>query len=417
MPIIVIGAGLSGLSAARELQRCGREVLVLEASDAPGGRVRTDLVNGFRLDRGFQILLTAYPECRRSFDYASLNLRRFKPGALVWFNGRFHRLIDPLRHPLEAIFSTVDPFLSIPDKLRVAKLVAYTRANTIEQIFAAPESSTLQRLNDLNFSTDIIERFFRPFFSGVFLEAELATSSRLFEFYFKMFSAGAAAVPALGMAELSNQLAQGLNVRYNEPVAEVISGDPTRVRLDSGEILEAEQLVIATNDTLRNTPSGDRVSLGEHYPGGSVWNGTACFHYSADRAPLREPILMLNGEGPAAGPVNNCVVMSNVAPELAPAGKHLITASLVGVFDNDELTRLEPRVRQHLRKWFGIEVTTWELLRAYNIPYALPFQPHVDVTVPLRAGIVLAGDRCQSGSLNGALKSGRQAAEALLNAN
>src|SRR5438270_6432411 len=124
MRTLVIGAGLAGLSCARELKRNGREVFVLEASDAPGGRVRTDVVDGFRLDRGFQVLLTTYPECRAALDYDTLQLRKFKPGALVWHSGRFHRLVDPKRRPLQSLFSAIDPFLSVADKLRVGKLVA-----------------------------------------------------------------------------------------------------------------------------------------------------------------------------------------------------------------------------------------------------------------------------------------------------
>src|SRR5947209_17286008 len=218
---IVIGAGLAGLACARELQRNGREFLVLEASDAPGGRVRTDVVDGFRLDRGFQVLLTEYPECRAFLDYDALNLRTFRPGALVWHSGRFHRLVDPKRHPLESLFSAVDPFISLPDKLRVAKLSAKVLARSSEDLFAEPEAFTIDRLREFNFSDQIIERFIRPFFAGVFLEEQLSTSSRLFEFYFQMFAKGATAVPALGMGEIARQIAQGLDIRYNEPVTHV----------------------------------------------------------------------------------------------------------------------------------------------------------------------------------------------------
>src|SRR5438270_2403338 len=149
---IVIGAGLAGLACARALQRSGREVLVLEAAAAPGGRVRTDVVDGFRLDRGFQVLLTAYPECKAALDYDALQLRKFKPGALVWHSGRFHRLVDPKRHPVQSLFSAVDPFLSIADKVRVGKLVAKLFARTPEEIFQQPELSTLEDLRQLNLS-------------------------------------------------------------------------------------------------------------------------------------------------------------------------------------------------------------------------------------------------------------------------
>src|SRR5438270_7533936 len=228
---IVIGAGLAGLACARALQRSGREVLVLEAAAAPGGRVRTDVVDGFRLDRGFQVLLTAYPECKAALDYDALQLRKFKPGALVWHSGRFHRLVDPKRHPLESLFSAVDPFISLPDKLRVAKLTAKVLARSSEDLFAEPEASTIDRLRKLNFSDQIIERFFRPFFAGVFLEEQLSTSSRLFEFYFQMFAKGATAVPALCMGGIPRHLAQGPDIRHTESVPEVIGGASATLRL------------------------------------------------------------------------------------------------------------------------------------------------------------------------------------------
>ena len=176
--------------------------------------MRTDLVDGFRLDRGFQVMLTAYPEASRLLDYHALQLKAFAPGALVWHGGKFHRFADPFRNPIGAAGFLFDPIVPLADKLRVAKLRARVRRGTLEEIFARTERTTRDYLQAVPFSASIIERFFEPFFAGVFLERELVTSSRFFEFLFRMFSLGDAAVPAAGMQQIPLQLAAKLRARH-----------------------------------------------------------------------------------------------------------------------------------------------------------------------------------------------------------
>jgi phytoene dehydrogenase-like protein len=207
---VVIGAGLAGLSCALSLEAAGVSVTLLEAGDAPGGRVRTDLIEGFRLDRGFQVLLTAYPEAKRLLDYPALQLKQFEPGALVWHGGKFHRFADPFRNPMGAARFLFDSIVPLADKLHVAKLRARVQRGTWEEIFARTERTTRDYLQAVPFSADIIERFFEPFFAGVFLEPELVTSSRFFEFLFRIFSLGDTAVPAAGMQQIPLQLAAKL---------------------------------------------------------------------------------------------------------------------------------------------------------------------------------------------------------------
>jgi phytoene dehydrogenase-like protein len=208
--VVVIGAGLAGLSCALSLEAAGVAVTLLEASDAPGGRVRTDVVNGFHLDRGFQVLLTAYPEARRQLDYGSLQLKKFEPGALVWHGGSFHRFADPFRNPLGGARFLLDNIVPLADKLHVAKLRTRVQQGTWEEMFSRPEQTTRDYLKAFPFSPAIIERFFEPFYGGVFLERELVTSSRFFEFLFRMFSVGDTAVPAQGMQQIPLQLAAKL---------------------------------------------------------------------------------------------------------------------------------------------------------------------------------------------------------------
>src|ERR1700734_3783025 len=162
--VVVIGAGLAGLSCALSLEAAGVKLTLLEASDAPGGRVRTDVVEGFRLDRGFQVLLTAYPEAKRLLDYDRLQLKKFEPGALVWHGGKFHRFADPFRNPGGAARFLLDPIVPVADKLRVAKLRARVQQGTCELMFGRPEKTTRDYLQAIPFSPVIIERFFEPFF-------------------------------------------------------------------------------------------------------------------------------------------------------------------------------------------------------------------------------------------------------------
>ena len=203
---IVVGAGLAGLACANELNQRGVSVRVLEASDAPGGRARTDVVDGFLLDRGFQVLLTAYPEAQRMFDYDALALGRFQPGAIVWADERFHHVADPWRVPSHALATALASVGTLSDKLKVAQLRRDVTRPSLEAILAAPESTTRDFLHHHGFSRQITERFFQPFLSGIFLEDKLVTSSRMFEFVFRMFSQGEAALPARGMEGLAKQL-------------------------------------------------------------------------------------------------------------------------------------------------------------------------------------------------------------------
>jgi phytoene dehydrogenase-like protein len=165
--VAIVGAGLAGLNCAAILERAGLDAIVLEASDAPGGRVRTDVFEGFRLDRGFQVLLTAYPEAERVLDYEALQLKPMTAGALVWHGGKLHRFADPFRQPLQALGSLFDGVVSLGDKLRVASLREHVRQGEIAELFAAPEMSTLAFLRGRGFSEAMIDRFFRPFFGGV----------------------------------------------------------------------------------------------------------------------------------------------------------------------------------------------------------------------------------------------------------
>ncbi|MDX1501460.1 MAG: NAD(P)/FAD-dependent oxidoreductase [Thermoanaerobaculia bacterium] len=406
-PVVIVGAGLAGLCCALRLAEAGRELLLIEAGDGVGGRVRTDEVDGFLLDRGFQVLLTAYPECRRALDYEALELRSFLPGALVRADGRFHELADPFRRPAAGLRSAFAPVGTLGDKLRVARLRLRLAGRPVAGLLAEPETTTLERLRSEGFSAGMIDRFFRPFYGGVFLERELATSSRMFAFLFRMFATGDTAVPADGMAEIPRQLAAGLpprSIRRGTRVGEVAPGRGTG---EGGETIAAEEVVVATSGAAARGLLGAAA-------GTERFHGVTCFYFAASEPPVEGPHLVLDGEG--TGPVNNLHVVSEVSEKAAPPGAALISATVVGGAAGQEA---ETAVRRQLSGWFGAQVDRWRRLAVYRIPEALPAQPPgvlepAERPVRLPNGLFVCGDHRENGSIHGAMRSGRRAAEALL---
>jgi phytoene dehydrogenase-like protein len=254
MAVLVIGAGLAGLTCARALQRAGREVTVLEAEDGVGGRVRSDRMGGYTLDRGFQVLFDAYPAARRQLDLASLQLHAFDPGALVALDGGISVITDPLRDAdkAAALRAALTPLVSPLDKLRTLRLALELRDAPDEALDAELDIATIDFLRARGFGRRIIDRFFRPFYGGIFLSRALSTSARSFKFYFKMLSLGSACLPAQGMGAISDQLAAPLlrdgRIRLNARVEALLheGGCVAGVRLAGGDELRAEGIVLST---------------------------------------------------------------------------------------------------------------------------------------------------------------------------
>jgi phytoene dehydrogenase-like protein len=405
--VLVIGAGLAGLTCARRLHDHTLDVLVLEADDRVGGRVR-DTVDGFRLDRGFQVLLTAYPETQRELDYDALDLHAFYDGALVRYNDRFHRVADPRRHPLDAPRTLFAPIGSLADKLRILRLQRALARRRLSQIMKRPERPTLDVLRTRwGFSSAMIDRFFRPFFGGIFFDRSLEASSRMFEFVFKMFAEGRTVLPAGGIDRMPQQLRQHLPdnaVRLNAPVDAV---EAPSVTLRDGETLEAPHVVVATE-----APEANRLVGGVAPTEG---RSTACLYYDAPRSPLDDPLLVLNGDGD--GPINNVAVPSDVAPGYAPDDRALVSVVVVEPPPPPHDT-LERKVRAQLMDWFGLQAGGWTHLQTQHIPYALPEQAPPFLSPPerdvrRRPGLYVCGDHRRTASLNGAIASGRAAADAV----
>jgi len=403
-PIVIVGAGLSGLTCALTLHEAGHQVLVLESSDGVGGRVRTDRVNGYLLDRGFQVFLEAYPEAGRLLDLPALDLKSFEPGALVFDGEKLNRVMDVFRRPKALLASAFSPVGSLFDKLRVAVLRQKVLNLDPEDLFARPDQSTEAYLRGLGFSGRMIDGFFRSFYGGIFLERELQTSSRMFEFTFRMFSEGSATVPAKGMGEIPAQLASRLPdnaLRFRSPVTTIAE---TEVTLESGEVIKAAHVVVAT---------GAHVA-GKLVPGfravAPKWRAVTNVHFEAEESPIGEAIIVLNGT--SSGLVNNVAVMSDVSADYAPKGKALISVSVLGVNEDDDLPSL---VQAELEGWFGKKVASWIHLKTDLIRAALPEQRETNpVGVRTYDGVLVCGDHAVSASIEGAVISGKAAAEAIL---
>lgn len=407
--VLIVGAGLAGLSCARELHRHGVSFKIVEASDGIGGRVRTDDVEGFLLDRGFQVLLTAYPEARRVLDYDALNLRPFYDGALVRTRDAFHRIADPLRDPAAAPSTARSPVGSFADKLRVLRLRQAVRRGSLGALWARDEVATREALTErYGFSDEMVRTFFEPFLGGLLLDRDLGTSSRAFEFYFRMFAEGSAAVPARGMQQIPDQLAASLpgqSIQLNTRVQHVAPG---RLTFEDGHTYDAPAIVVATEG-----PELAYLLDGFDPPASQ---SVFCVYYAAEEAPHAEPILVLDGEG--GGPVNNLAVMSNVSAAYAPDDRALVVASVIGNPSQPD-AEVERRVRAHLRRWYGEAVDGWQHLKSYRIVHAQPAQPPTALSPPERParlsdGLYLAGDHRTNASIDGAMRSGRRAAEAVL---
>ncbi|MCX5662320.1 MAG: NAD(P)/FAD-dependent oxidoreductase [Planctomycetota bacterium] len=429
--VLIVGAGLAGLSCALALRGKGVGVTLLEAGDAPGGRVRTDTLDGFLLDRGFQIFLTAYPAAQRLLDYDALNLRPFVPGAVIRFDGAFRRLADPWRRPLDGVLSAIEAMSKLgeyTDALRIARLRQRALDGPLEALFQRPEVSTAESLAELGLSPGIIARFLRPYFAGIYLDPELRTSSRMLDFVFRMMAAGEATLPAGGMGAIPAQLASRVGrdrIRLRTRVAGV---GPEGVTLADGESLSAGAVVLAAHEPeTRRLLAARAAALGktqETLAPPRTWNAVTCLYFDAPAPlppPLHEPILFLNGDRfgkPDAGPINNLVVPSAVAPSYAPPGRALISVSVLGDPPMHDAA-LQGIVRRELTQWFGPIVEMWRLLRIYRVRHALPLQPPGSLEPAERPnetepGLYVCGDHLDNASIQGAMASGLRAAEAVL---
>ena len=404
--VVVIGAGLAGLAAARALIQAGRRVVVLESDDAPGGRIRTDCVDGFRFDRGFQLYNPAYPEGRRVFDYEALDLRPFVAGVVIAEADRRWRVGDPRTHPTWALDALRAPLGGPLSLARFARYALSCATTDPQRLATRPDASVQDAFAAAGFGDNLIHNLIRPFLSGVFLEDELTTSRRFADLILRSFVRGVPAVPALGMAGLPEQLAAGLptdtlhlNTRVTRIAPQVVATERGELRTDAVVVAVGPG---AVRDLLTSLPAPATNSCTTWYhrpdlPGTELTDGHGVLVVDPERQ----------------GPLTNSVVMSNAAPDYAPTGEALVASTAIGLHTNEH----EPAVRRQLAHMYGVDTSRWELLATYPVADALPaMTPPLSVRRPvdLGDGLFVAGDHRDTASIQGALVSGRRAARAVL---
>jgi glycine/D-amino acid oxidase-like deaminating enzyme len=403
-PVVVVGAGLAGLACAVRLHRSGVPVLVLEASDAVGGRVRTDVVDGFRCDRGFQLLNPAYPEVPRVLDVAGLDLRSFGAGVVVASGGRRHLLGDPRRLPA-AVPGDLLAGGSLRSKLGFLAW-ALPALGPMDRLLGRQDRALRDSLDAAGVSGTFRTGVVDGFLAGVLADDSGETSTAFARLLVRSFARGRPGVPARGMGEMPRQLAAALpagTVRLGTPVTSV---DPDGVRTADGGRQEAALVVVATDPTTAGSLAGVRVP--------PLRGLTTFWHTTPAGAPSPATVPLLHLDGDRRGPVVNTAVMTDIAPELAPPGRTLVASTVLGT---DGGAQQERTVLGQLAHIYGVPTDGWSTIVVHRVPEALPAQLPPLVRrrpVTLGNGLLVAGDHRDTASIQGALVSGRRAADAAL---
>ena len=404
--IHIIGAGISGLVAVQTLEKAGFSPTIIESTDSVGGRVKTDMVDGYQLDHGFQVLLTSYPAAQKFLDYDALELQNFLPGAAIFTDGKENQIGDPLRE-FSLLFPTVfSSLIPLSDKIKILQLNLKLKAKSTSYIFAEKEKTTLHYLKDFGFSDQVISQFFKPFFSGIFLETRLETSSRMFEFVYKMFGTGNAALPKAGIQAIPNQLAEKLKttkILFNTKVKSVQNGSIT---LEDGQLIESDFTIIAT-DPGQLLPNFKRETLN--------WKSCITLYFETEKRVIAKPLI---GLLPKENTLINNIFYHTSLETSIQSEKELLSVTVV---DNQNLRdeELIDKVKSELKEHFNIEVI--RLIKQYEIPQALPDLQNIKYSLTAAETrysdqIFLAGDTLVNGSLNAAMLSGESAALAVIEA-
>ena len=399
--MLIVGAGMAGLACAVTLHRSGVPFLLFDCDEKVGGRVQTDEIDGYRLDRGFQVLLTAYPEAKRFLDYEKLELKSCYPGSRVWYNGKFYQVSDPFRHPFDGVCSIFNPIGSFYDKLKVGML----RMGLKSTSKYPDDVPTIEALQDLGFSEPMINRFWKPFMRGVFLENDLSTSVRKFEETFRLFAEGETVSPHLGIGEVPKQMAAQLPVEQLKLRHSVSEVNAQEIKTKDGKSWQGRAVVLATDFA-----SADRLLKIDSKP--REWNAVDCFYYSFPEAelPTSRPILHLNGSG--EGPINNLSFVSSFT-DCAPVGNGLLSASVIGK-KNIKVEELEIEVKHQLIEWFGETAQKWKNIQVYRIKQAVPICECPTKEETIIKGIYRCGDYLGLPSIDAAMRSGREVAESIM---
>ena len=394
--VIIVGAGISGLTSAIELEKQGISPTIFDSNDRVGGRLRSEQVDGVWLDHGFQVLLSAYPNFNKYIDREALECITFKPGAAVYLHKKRILLGDPQRDISFLLPTLFGSIATLRDIVLTWKLKRQLQAISPIDCFQIPEKATIDHLKEYGFSESYIERFFKPFFAGIFLEKELKTSNRMFAFVFKMFSEGHALLPIHGIQSIAEHLKSKLS--------------QSNFRLDEGVKSIDEQTLVTESDSLI---SFDKAILSSSAVDGDLqedqqeWNSCINMYFSYGGNLASDIINLLPGDFL----LNNFHVLSTKRPN----GERILSATVIGKSELSD-SELAGRVRNELME--ACEISVGDLLRIYRIEKALPIIESMNYSGQIRTNQaesqVLAGDYLANPSLNAAMETGRQAAEHIL---
>ena len=398
--IYIIGAGVSGLIAAYELEQEGYHPIIIEQTDEVGGRVKTIHEKGYALDLGFQVMLSAYPLAKKYLDFDALELHKLESGALIYINDKAYRIGDPMRN-WKMLFPTIFSDIgSISDKLKVLKLNNRLKRKSIHEIFESRETTTLQYLIEFGFSPKIIERFFKPFFAGIFLESSIQTSSRMFEFVYKMFGEGYATIPKLGIGEISKQLKNKLHHTefiFNCEVKDITND---KILMVSGENLPHDGIIIATNST---------SIIRSHKGSDMKWKACMCLYFEVDQTNIPTNTIALIAD--SGNYANNLYAYTDVK-----TGNTILSVTTLEHMNKTD-AEITEKIIAEVKKYTG--ALKVDFIHHYRIKQALPDIQNLKMTIQsgenqVMDNIFLAGDALMNGSLNAAMESGRIAAKSLL---
>ena len=398
--IYIVGAGVSGLVAAQVLENSGYAPVVLEATDRAGGRVKTDFIDGFQLDHGFQVLLSSYPAAQKYLDFKALELQELRSGAVIFKNGKQQVIGDPLRD-ISVLFSTLFSGVgNLLDKIKILQLSLRLQKKSIDAIFSSQEISTKEYLQEFGFSSQMIAQFFSPFFTGIFLENKLTTSSRMFEFVFKMFGEGLAVIPKGGMEEISKQLVAKLSNTTFQFNTKVRSVSDKEIILNTGEKLASTATIIATDASklINNAP-----------PKNLSWKSCQTLYFTANKRVIEKPMIGLVSKEDSL--INNIFYHTSVATH-SNNTEELLSVTVVKEHQLSEEQLIAAVIKQ-LKEECHIDTITF--LAIYSIKRALPDLKNIKYEVSasetqLSSSIFLAGDVQLNGSLNAAMIAGEKAA-------
>jgi phytoene dehydrogenase-like protein len=401
--VVVVGAGLAGLACAQRLREHDVEAVVLEADEAVGGRVRTDDVDGFLCDRGFQLLNPSYPVLPRVVDVEALDLRPFEPGVAVTGAHGTRVLLDPRRRPGGLVPTLLSGYVSA---VEVAALGAWAAPalGPVGRLLAGDDTTLAASMDRARFRGRL-RRVVEAFLTGTLADDTGSTSATFTRLLLRSFLLGTPAVPAGGMRALPEALAQGVTVRLSSPVESLAREDGRWVARGPWGVVSARAVVVATDPVTAGRLAGvDAPRM----------KGLATWWFSVDEAPAATSVLHVDEHGTASGPVVNASVVSHAAPSYAPPGRHLVQASTLLA---DDHAPTEQQVRGHLTRLLRTSAARWDVVTVHHVPHALPaLPPPLDARRPvaLGDGLHVAGDHRDTASIQGALVSGRRAATAVL---